>query len=460
MATISTNIKGPAGNKGATGDPGATGPTGPTTLSSNSGNRAQIGTDSKILVPAIPLADPAKNGLVTQVSGLTTDYLTGLNSCADLGAAIKPTIWSVRQRSYNALGNPNMEVRNRRGVFNTASLSGTSVWAVDRWLTWAAGNLAAKVVTQPYDGAVTIPNASGSGTYLISQSYIAAQCVNSTQASLAAGDGCAIYQAVEGCVTRELMGDVTSLTIVATANVVPYSFCVALRDANNAYSWCHTCTITQNATWTVFQIPNIPKFTASGTFNTAPGTVGYSILISPAMGSTFVAPQKDVWVSGNYYGTSDQSNLFTALNNYLDIGFVQHEPGPVCTFPIDIPFDENLRACLRYYAKSTSYSAYLPTGITGNNYKGLGAWINGNAVRMMVDFPVRMAKAPTAAVYGYNIGTVNSIYLDHPSGAGNYGCTGGPSCYDSGMQNITIGTSLPGSQACAALGEWEAQTGW
>jgi hypothetical protein len=84
----------PSGGQGYLGIRGAPGPA---TVSTDSGNAATLGSDSRIFVPPIALADNTQNGLLRQVSGSTRDLVDGTNNCVDVGAR---TSW--RKRYYYA----------------------------------------------------------------------------------------------------------------------------------------------------------------------------------------------------------------------------------------------------------------------------------------------------------------------------------------------------------------------
>ncbi len=80
-ATGATGGTGPAGADGATGATGPTGPAGPTAVSTDAGNKATLGTDSKIFVPSdslkANLASPTFTGIV-QVASPTADTSSGV----------------------------------------------------------------------------------------------------------------------------------------------------------------------------------------------------------------------------------------------------------------------------------------------------------------------------------------------------------------------------------------------
>ena len=76
------------------------------------------------------LADSSKAGLLTKLSGNTTDFVDGNNACQNLATAIQPTIWSVRLRnSYNSIGNSNFEIDQ----INCHTSVHAPIKLLDRW---------------------------------------------------------------------------------------------------------------------------------------------------------------------------------------------------------------------------------------------------------------------------------------------------------------------------------------
>lgn len=461
----SLNIRGPAGSKGPQGDAGATGQaggtgpqgntgpagsTGPTAVSANANNQAKLGTDSKIWVPNVipPLASSTKNGLLAKVSGSTTDFVDGTNHTQGLSAAIQPTIYSVRQRNYNAVGNPTFEVLNRTPVpFATA----TSGFICDRWQL--STSLPSTVQNSGQSSTSTaLPVVVNSRCMSGAVIYIQSQSVYST---LAAGDFHEFVQFVEGPMARALTGVPTSISLIAWCTSAPFSFSVSIRDSQAAYSYCHLCTIPTANVWTLIQIPNIPPFT--GSIPITPGSVAYDLTICAAAGASYIPPQNDVWVAGNYIGAVGQNNFFAFPNgSFFRVGFIQHEPGPTCNNLIDIPFDKNLQSCLRYYQSSMGYGMAIPGSIGGSTYKMIGVWVGGTAVRLYIDYPIPMAKTPTGVMYGYNAATANQVYLEQ---VGNCAC-GAPSANSTHMWAVNLNASQSPAAPQPCVGEWTVDTGW
>jgi hypothetical protein len=234
--------------------------------------------------------------------------------------------------------------------------------------------------------------------------------LTTAQASLAAGDYVNITTVIEGSSARELIADVSSVSIMTRSSVAPISFGLALRDNPITKSLVKLCTISTANQWVVITLPNIPVFPA-GNFTMVPGSVGYWLTIALAAGSTYMTPANDVWQTGNYTGAVGQSNFGAqAVNSTIDFAFLQHEPGPQCTTLIDCPFsgpNGNLEACQRYYQKSYSYGTAIGTVNTG--YLSSLVSASTTLVAPGATFKRTMAKAPTVTIYDASTGAANSV---------------------------------------------------
>jgi hypothetical protein len=289
-------------------------------------------------------------------TGLTSDYLCGTNAYRDLAAAVRPTIWSVRTRSFNSVGNANFEVDQRR--CGQVTNPGTTGFLMDRWALFITGTM--RVSGQQMAVNVPVP-----GTNFYVTSKILRTTLTTVQGSLGAGDYAILYQEIEGTEMRELLGDVHSVSLLVRSSVANLKFSVALKDTAGTptRSLVKLCSLGAADTWTLVQLPNIPVWDAGGTWGAGPGVLGYTLNICLAAGSTFTAPAADVWQTGNYVGASGMSNFAAnAVNSTFDVAFVQHEPGNECTAFIDVPWTENYEKCLRYYQKTWDYAA-LPGSI-------------------------------------------------------------------------------------------------
>jgi hypothetical protein len=405
---------GQPGPTGATGATGATGPAGPSVVSTDAGNVATIGSDSKIYVP-----DPT------------------------------PVITSVRLRSFNSVGNCNFEVdQYRSGVVTNPSAK-----VIDRW---APGHVGTGQVSHQSvvnaGGPILLPGTN----FGISANYYRIT-LTTVNASLAAGDYNYVFQNVEGPMWRELASDVHSVSILCRSSVANLTFGLSLRDSGGTRSLTKLCTLGAANTVTLIQLSNLPVWASGGGFVSTPGSVGYALAITLAAGTTFTSPANDTWQTGNFLGATGQMNfLGQALNSTFDLMAVQHEPGSQCTTLQDCPFsgpNGNLDACLRYYQKTYVYNV-KPGTVT---QVGMCVFYNPVAstnLFMPLRFNKPMAKIPTVTIWSPNTG-VSGMY----SYNGTTDTTASPVVTgDAGFGGVTSG-GAPAAGSFTQL-HYTADTGW
>ena len=411
---------------------------------------AKTGNQLTLLNPAtvstLPPADSTQPGLLNQLSGNTSDFVDGTNTCQP----IAPVIWSARLRSYNAIGNPTFEIDQRN--VGAALLNVSTQFSQDRWQVLRSGTMGINT-QQAGLGFAVGQGVSVPGTnFVISQNCLRIS-VNTAQASMGAGDYLILQQQVEGIYWRELMNDVHSLQLLVRPSVAGLRFGVALNDPGTTLRSLTKLSPALSANvWTLVQFPNLPVWPSGGNFTSAFGNSSYFLRIMLACGSSNMSPANDVWQNANVLGAPGMSNFAATLNATFDIAFVQHEPGPLCSTLIDKPFSQNYDECLRYYAKSYGYT--VAPGATG--YPAAATFFapattNANGP---VIWPKRMAKAPTVAIYSPNSGAANTVY--NVGSATNVAVTGTLYISDVGFLQIG-GTFVTANQY---LGQWTADTGW
>jgi hypothetical protein len=398
----------------------------------------------------VPLATTTAPGLMRQVSGNTTDFIDGTNN----SQALQPVIWSVRLRSFNAVGNSTFEVDQRNiGAALTNPASGTFIQ--DRW----------SIVRSALTGAVNaaLQNAPSSPIVIPGTNFGITQnfqrfTVGTAQASLASGDYFTFSQSLEGPRWRELALDVHSISLLVRSSVAGLTFTVRLTDATASHSLVKLCTIPSAATWTLVTLPNLPVW--AGTYSAVPGAAVYSLSVCLACGSTYSAPANNAWQTGNVIGVNGMSNFLATVGATFDIAFVQHEPGSLCTTPIDCPFTQNYDDCQRYFQKSYDYktaigaSGTLPGYISGTLPTGNTAYIIA-----LPAFPKAMAKEPSLAPYNSSSGAANSVFN---STLGAACAVVAVAVSEKCISYINIGAPSSGT---AAPGQWmnlhyTADTGW
>jgi hypothetical protein len=404
--------------------------------------------------PASSTLDPTDQLLELKGAG-TYATITGQQLIDSVSAgipqSITPTIWSVRLRSFTAPGNPTFEV-NQVGF--AGAVSGTRT-LVDRWIGAknAGSALAVTASQQTASGAeLVVPGTN----FAISRNFLRVT-LTTAQASLAATDYLYVGQNIEGPRFRELQFDVHSCSILVRSSVSGLKFGLTIQDPTGTRSLAKLCTIPSANTWTLLTFPNLPIWPSAGSFSSAPGVLGYAILIGLAIGSTLTAPANDTWQNGNFIGALGQDNFASkATNSTFDIAFVQHEPGAVCSTPIDCPFGQNLDGdfgCLRYYEKSYPYGI-VPGAV--NSAGCINFWATaGQNPFIPIRFKKVMAKSPTITGYSTATGAVNTV---RDTVGADRAISGPASVGDTGFDGFI--TTTQNAAIWNAQFHYTADTGW
>src|SRR5258708_32997433 len=120
--------------------------------------------------PASPTLDPTDQMLNVKGAG-TYATITGQQLIDSISASvtqnITPTIWSVRLRSFNAVGNPTFEV-DQRNVGNSIAIAATTPF-IDRWFGGGAGTWTGTAKQNPAVGSeLVVPGTN----FQISRSFL------------------------------------------------------------------------------------------------------------------------------------------------------------------------------------------------------------------------------------------------------------------------------------------------
>ena len=349
-------------------------------------------------VAAIPIADNTQPGLLDTLSGNATDYVGGDNNCYSLTSVI----WSARLRSFNSIGNPNFEVDQRNADGAAAVTAGMPI---DRWTLMRSGtNTVSLKQTDTASSPILLPGTN----FAISRKFLRLT-LTLGQTSLTSTSVIALTQSIEGPLLRELINDVHSVSLMVRSSVANLIFGFAISDSTGTRSLTNLCTLGAANTWTLIALPNLPLMPPAGVFPLTPGSLGYSVFITLAAGSAYMATANGSWVNTTAIGAPGQSNFAgSPINSTFDFGFVQHEPGSLCTTLIDKPWTQNYDECLRYFFKSWDYAVAVATTAANGAFINL----NGPTTSAMVGhwpFKKVMAKAPTVTCYSQTSGAINTV---------------------------------------------------
>jgi hypothetical protein len=251
---------------------------------------------------------------------------------------------------YNSVINANMQIWQRNVTFPNIGTT-QAVYTADRWVVTSnmTGGGAATVTQQ-------VVNFPGTSQYPDTQMALR-MTVTTAQLTIAAGEYFVVTQRIERGFSRPLFDNETSLSIVLQSSLAG-TYCVAIRDADQTWSYVMECVITTPSVPQYFTFPTIPAMpTSTGNWGTVNTDSCYVISVSATNGSDY-QDLPNIWNSENQLGTANQTNLFATIGNTLDITLVQHEPSPISNYFKFVPFDEDLRRCQRYWAKSHPMSVY------------------------------------------------------------------------------------------------------
>ena len=220
-----------------------------------------------------------------------------------------------------------------------------------------------------------------------------------------------LQSVIEGPSLRELVNDVHSISLLVRSSVANLKFGLVLLDSPGTHTLPKLCSLGAANTWTLITLPNLPLWAAAATWGLSPGTVGYSIVISLAVGSTYTPAANDTWQNFSALGALGQSNFAASpVNSTFDLAFVQHGPGSACTTLIDKPFSQNYQETLRYFQKTydqaTAVGAVNAPGYFGTMSHPTTPSSQFNMGRI---FSEPMAKTPVIVCYNYSTGVANSV---------------------------------------------------
>jgi len=317
-------------------------------------------------------------------------------------------------KNRNSIINGDMRIAQRGTSLSQSS--GTQQYLLDRFKTGYdsdAGTLTvsqdSSVPTDQFSNSIKLTNAAGNDT------------------SIAASQGCYIYQRIEGYNLKRFRNEQITLSFWVKSKKIG-TYCVGFTNgAATYYSYVAEYSINTADTWEKKTITF--TFDAGGTWNYTNG-VGMQVFFTLAAGSNYQGIA-DTWNTDASYvkmATSNQVNWLneTANTFYLNetantfyLTGVQLELGSDATdFEHDM-FGQQLLNCQRYYYKTYNYSD--APGATVND----GSIYNTNLINGYynysgrVSLPVAMRTNPT--VVGYSPATGSSGYYrqTYPS-AGDY----------------------------------------
>lgn len=277
----------------------------------------------------------------------------------------------------------------RGTTFTNLSNGSGGTYTADRWRFGANASAAVFTVQKTTDA----PTIAQAGIY--TQHCLEAVCTTA-DTSVDAGDLFILSQPIEGfnaahmgfgaagakpiTVSFWVKASVAGVYTGSVTNTIP---------ATRAYPF--EVTINQAATWE-YKTITIAGDT-SGTW-AKDNTCGLCLTISLVCGSTFAAAANG-WASGNYWGTTNQTNVAGAVGRYMRIALVQIEAGTQASAFETLPYEVVLRRCQRYFQRGVE---------AGTN--AFSDPVSTNQVFFSYPLPVPLRASPTMIIRA--TATVNS----------------------------------------------------
>lgn len=321
-----------------------------------------------------------------------------------------PYVGAISPSDYlRPIPQPNLIINGRFDIWQrgTAALSLNASWQylcdrIGTYLNSTSGTPATATIAQSTD----VPSPIQCGQVLNSSNVITigtgATGVNST-------DLLAVNYRMEGCDFASILGLPLTLSFWVKSSVVGV-YAVTLMTGNGSYaSYVKEFVINNANTWErkIFVFPPFTILNYANTGNYSNG-IGLFVNLTLAAGSGYKTQPEVTPVAlssgGNFYaGTNISNTIIQTAGATFNFAALKLEPGVTATPLPPQNFQQELAKCQRYYfaidvASTTAwpYAAFTNSGV-------------GNAVIVLVPFPVRMRTIPTLYTGpSFNVGHIVS----------------------------------------------------
>ena len=337
--------------------------------------------------------------LQLQAAGTTiaTIQSTGLNLSSNGLVFSDSSIQTAAASPYvlkNRIINGDMRIDQRNAG---ASVTGTTVYAVDRFATRISGGGGGVLTVQR---STTVPTSQGFVNSLFLQATTA-------DTSIGAAEAYWVQQRIEGFNTADFgFGAANASTVTLSFWVrssVTGTYSTVLQNSAGNRSYVSEYTISAANTWE-YKTITITGDT-SGTWLTDNG-VGVSVFFCLAVGSTYQQAANSWGTVSFATGSPNQVNFMNTLNSTFYITGVQLEIGTSATPFERRLYNQELANCQRYYFK-------LLNTASGNLYVSsiCGAYDTTRAFGAL-SLPVSMRATPTASYSSARVGSPNLSTVD------------------------------------------------
>jgi hypothetical protein len=297
----------------------------------------------------------------------------------------------------NRIINGDMRIDQRNAGAAVTPGSGIS-YTLDRWAFQSS--LASKFTIQQNAGSVTPP--AGFNNYL--------GATVASAATLAVGDYCFLWQALEGFNCVDLAWGTSSAKAITLSFWVYSSltgtFGGSVQNYASTRSFPFSYTVGQANTWTQITI-TIPGDTGSDWLSVNK-TNGGAIAVNFGLGlGSNYSGTAGAWVTSNKISVTGAVNVISNSGATFYITGVQLEKGTVAT-PFEFrPYGAELALCQRYYEKSYAQGTAVPSS-TAVGFFSISGTTDSSNVKAPIRFAVTKRASPTMNGYTYDTMTSGS----------------------------------------------------
>jgi len=365
---------------------------------------------SNTITANLPIAVNAGNGFLVTLkntgSGVITIDGNGSETIDGNTTSTLPIGWSARlvcdgsnwvtiastgpQPAINPIINGNMEIWQRGTSFPAVT---NAQYGADRF---AIGTGATYVVTMAR--STNVPSVAQAGVLFNYSIEIDVTTADATVESLDLGY---LRTTIEGSNWRPFAQRQFTLSFWVLSSKTGIH-CAAFRNSGSDRTYIAEYTVNVADAWE-YKTITVTASPSAGSWNYTNG-VGLTIYWVTMAGTLFQAGA-NTWQTGNGLATSNQVNVMDSTANFFRLTGVKLEAGSVATQIEYIPYEEEMRRCLRYCQKSFNH-ATDPAGNTGNAgaYQLSAPATSTATVIRSIHLATRMRQSPTMTLYNPSAG--------------------------------------------------------
>lgn len=287
----------------------------------------------------------------------------------------------------NLIINGNMDIWQRGTIFSASSTSASETYTADMFYYAKSGTANFNI-----SRSTSIPTLLKAENEAMTYSLLST--CSTADTSLTGGDFSYIGYRMEGYDCSQLIGKTVTLSWWAKSSASG-TYCVGLGSYLYKNSYVAEYNIDVPNSWEKKEITfYFPSYNGDFPNNSKALDIRWTLSSSV----TYITSSSSVWVSGNYFATSNQTNLANARNNNFSLTQIKLEIGDIATPFYPRNHWEELDRCKRYFQKSVSENSLLYDGMSRSSSYMVTA-ITTSTARASLDIRPEMRNTPKISFY-------------------------------------------------------------